>query len=59
MMSLGLRFRLSLDQSRLIDRKLAKLDSDAEAFLSPEYRMLDTAIGDLAALLDCADQPDE
>ncbi|MEJ6740844.1 MAG: hypothetical protein QNL59_09975 [Actinomycetota bacterium] len=58
-MSLGLRFRLLLEQSRLIDRKLAKFYSDAEAFLSPEYRMLDTAIGDLAALLDCADQPDE
>jgi hypothetical protein len=58
-MSLGLRFRLLLEQSRLIDRNLAMLDSAAEAFLSPEYRMLDTAIGDLAALLDCADQPDE
>jgi hypothetical protein len=55
MMSLGLRFRLSLDQLRLIDRKLAMLDSDAEAFLSPGYKMLETAIADVQLLLEAAE----
>ena len=54
MMSLGLRFRLLLEQLRLIDRKLAILDSAAEAFLLPGYKMLETAIADLQLLLDGA-----
>lgn len=54
MMSLGLRFRLLLEQSQLIDRKLAILDSAAEASLLQGYKMLETAIADLQLLLDGA-----
>ena len=54
-MSLGLRFRLLLEQSRLIDRKLAKFYSDAEAFLSPGYKMLETSIADVQLLLEAAE----
>ena len=54
-MSLGLRFRLLLEQSRLIDRKLAKFYSDAEAFRSPGYKMLKTAITDVQLLLEAAE----
>jgi len=54
-MSLGLRFRLLLEQLQLIDRNLAMLDSAAEAFLSPGYKMLKTAIADVQLLLEAAE----
>ena len=55
MMSLGLRFRLLLEQLQLIDRNLAMLDSAAEAFRSPGYKMLKTAIADVQLLLEAAE----
>ena len=55
MMSLGLRFRLLLEQLQLIDRNLAMLDSAAEAFLSPGSKMLKTAIADVQLLLEAAE----
>ena len=54
-MSLELRLHISRDMVRLIDRKLAMLDSDAEAFRSPGYKMLETSIADVQLLLEAAE----